>query len=584
MACLSVGAWAQNITVQDAIGQAPAAFIQNNLLGGGVYVFNAKFDNTSGNISTANIGTFQANGFMGLSMTGGVIMTTGNIDVAPGPNNSGSTTNAINGYYSDPEMAAVSTNSINGCSTLDFDFVTLSGSIQMNYCFASEEYPEYVCANVNDVFAFFVTGPDPETGEEVTRNIAMIPNSVSDSTPNGIAVAINSVNLGLWGSSGGDNDNGCYYDNAGFYVSNCDIDTNNDPNYGNGGLIGYSTGEEGIQYDGYTSKLAASAQLVPCEVYHMHISICNVGDNAWDSGVFLEGNSFSAPTMAIGLSRPGITPIHGSCPTEIPLTLGETQFDQGTVRFSFGGTAVLGTDFEFVDENGVAIDSNGMVIDNDVHSFVLRGIQGADLSQEKTIDLYLATSLCEAFPQLVSYDTMHFTLDHGGDVMLKDTTITCTHACFEVGTELVYGENVTYRWEPTTGLDDPFSLTTTAMIFESRDYMLIATGGSGCNSDTAMVHVVITSGNPDIPVSIDEVDGGSFSVYPNPANEVIHINAADVQRVEVFTREGRKVYEKDYNSFTGTLDIPTEGMDTGVYGIRVSTSNGMNGAKIVVNK
>ena len=122
------------------------------------------------------------------------------------------------------------------------------------------------------------------------------------------------------------------------------------------------------------------------------------------------------------------------------------------------------------------------------------------------------------------------------------------------------------------------------MIFESRDYMLIATGGSGCNSDTAMVHVVITSGNPDIPVSIDEVDGGSFSVYPNPANEVIHINAADVQRVEVFTREGRKVYEKDYNNFTGTLDIPTEGMDAGVYGIRVSTSNGMNGAKIVVNK
>ena len=564
LACLTAGAWAQSISVTSAVGQSPVTFLQNNLLGGGVYVFNAKFNNTSSNIATPNIGTFQSNGFMGLMMTGGVIMTTGNIDVAPGPNNASGKSNSIDGFYSDPEMAPVATGTINGCSTLDFDFVTLSGSISMNFCFGSEEYPEYVCSSYNDVFAFYVTGPDPETGEEVTRNIAIIPGTVSDSTPNGIAVAINSVNDGVPGSYAGAE--GCYYDFANYYVDN----TND------------TTG--GVQYDGYTSKLAASAQLVPCEVYHMHISVCNVGDNAFDSGVFLEGGSFTAPTMAIGLSRPGVTPVHGSCPTDIPLTLGLTQFDEGTVRFSFGGTAVLGTDFEIVDENGVAIDSNGLHIDNDVHSFILRGLQGADLSQEKTIDVYLATSLCANFPQLVSYDTMHFTLDHGGDVMVKDTTITCTHACFEVGTELVYGENVTYRWEPTTGLDDPFSLVTTAMIFESTDYMLIATGGSGCNSDTAMVHVVITSDNPDIPVSIDEVDGGSVSVYPNPANEVIHISAADVQRVEVFTREGRKVYEQSYNSFTGTLDIPTEGMAAGVYGIRVSTSNGMNGAKIVVNK
>lgn len=565
MACLTAGTWAQSISVTDAVGQSPATFIQNNLLGGGVYVFNAKFNNTQNNIGTANIGTFQSNGFIGLSMTGGVIMTTGNIDVAPGPNSASGKSHPVDGYYSDPEMAPVATGTINGCSTLDFDFVTLSGAIQMNFCFASEEYPEYVCSNYNDVFAFYVTGPDPETGEEVTRNIAIIPNTVSDDNPNGIAVAINSVNIGTPGMSGGSGE-GCYYDYSGFYVDNTDDTTG------------------GIEYDGYTSKLAASAQLLPCQVYHMHISICNVGDNAFDSGVFLEGNSFSAPTMAIGLSRPGVTPVHGSCPTAIPLSLSETQFDEGTVHFSFGGTAVLNTDFELLDENGNAIGDNGLVIDNDVHSFVIRGLQGADLSQTKTIDLYLATSLCPDFPQIVTYDTMHFSLDKGGDVRVKDTTITCTQACFEVGTELVYGENVTYRWEPTTGLDDPFSLVTTAMIFENAEYMLIATGGSGCNSDTAMVHVVITNENPDIPVGIDEIDGGSMSIYPNPANEVFHISANDVQRVEVFTREGRKVYEQSYDNFSGTLDIPTEGMEAGVYGIRISTANGMNGAKIVVNK
>ena len=217
-------------------------------------------------------------------------------------------------------------------------------------------------------------------------------------------------------------------------------------------------------------------------------------------------------------------------------------------------------------------------------NFVLRGLPDADLSEEKTIDVYLATQLCPAFPGLLTYDTMHFTLDHGGDVRVKDTTITCTNACFEVGTELVYGTDVTYRWEPTTGLDNPYSLTTTAMIFESMDYQLIATSGNGCNSDTADVHVVITNGNPDIPVGIDVMESEEVSVWPNPAGEVIHVSAAGVQRVELFTVEGRKVYEQVYNSHNGTLDIPTEGLAAGVYGIRISTVNGVEGAKIVVGK
>lgn len=576
---LSAGAWAQNITVQDAVGQSPEAFIQNNLLGGGVYIFNAKFNNTTGNITTPNIGTFQSNGFTGLQMAGGVIMTTGNIDVAPGPNQGSGTANAITAYYSDPEMAPVATNTINGCSTLDFDFVTLSGSISMNYSFASEEYPEYVCSNFNDVFAFYVTGPDPVTGEEVTRNIAIIPNTIDDAHPDGIAVAINSVNPGLFGSSGGSG-SGCYYNYSGNYVNNSTIDTSS---Y-NGGLMGTPNYADGVEYDGYTAKLAAVTDLVPCAVYHMHISVCNVGDNAFDSGVFLEGGSFSAPTAAIGLSRPGVTPVHGSCPTEIPLTLSSTMFDEGTVRFSFGGTAVLGTDFEIVDENDQPIDSTGMYISNEPHSFILRGLPDADLSQEKTIEVYLATSLCPNFPQLVSYDTMRFSLDHGSDVRVKDSTITCTHACFEVGTELVYGENVSYRWEPTTGLDDPYSLHTTASIFESCEYRLIARGGTGCNSDTAVVQVVISDDNPNIPVGLDEAEGETFRVYPNPASDVIHIGAVQVQRVEVFSREGRKVYENTYDNYTGTIDIPTDGMDNGVYGVRISTAQGMSGAKIVVNK
>ena len=556
------GAVAQsNITVQDALGQSPEAFVQSHLLGGGVYVFNAKYNNASSVIGTPCIGTFQSNGFTGLMMEEGVLMTTGNLDVAPGPNTTGEMSHPVDGFYSDAEMGVVATNTVNGCSTLDFDFVSLSGSVSFNYTFASEEYPEFVCSDYNDVFAFFVTGPDPATGEEVTRNIAIIPGTVSDTTPNGIAVAINSVNPGAAGAHGGGGQD-CYYDYSGFYISN-------------------DVADAAIQYDGYTSKLAATASVMPCQVYHMHISVCNVGDNDYDSGVFLEGGSFAAPGTAIGLSRSRVDTVRGSCPLTVPLTLSQTDFDEGRVRFSFGGTAVEGTDFELVDGTGAAIDSLGLAIDNGVHSFALRGLPGADLGDGKTLEVYLATSLCPAFPQLLTYDTMRFVLTRGGDVKVKDTTIRCSYACFEVGTELVYGEGeVSYRWEPTDGIDDPYSLHSTALILNSTDYHLIATGGTGCSSDTAEVHVVITG---EAPVEVDEVEADGVRLYPNPASEVIHVDGQGVRHVEVFSTEGRKVYE--WSGAGGrTMDISTDGWAAGVYAVRLVTDRGVSGAKIVVDK
>jgi len=562
--CFVMGGWAQNVTVVDAIGQPLGTFLQNHLMGGGVYVFNAKFSNSASNISTANIGTFQTNGYQGLQMDSGIVMTTGNINVVPGPNNLTSASNPIEGYYSDPVMEMVATSDINGCATLDFDFVTLSDQVMFNYTFASEEYPEYVCSNFNDVFAFFVTGPDPETGEEVTRNIAIIPGTIDAEHPNGIAVAINSVNSGQAGTAGGSG-SGCYYDYANLYEEN-------------------ATDAAGIQYDGYTTKLMASASIIPCAVYHMHISVCNVGDNSYDSGVFLEANSFVANMAAIGLSRPGVTNIYGTCPNPIPLSLAATAFDEGTVHFSFGGTAVEGVDYVLTDENGQPFGADGMHIDNDTHSFIIQGLPSADLSEPKSIVLYLATSLCSAFPQLVVYDTMRFSLGIGSDVAVKDTTITCTHACFEVGTQLLHGTNVTYQWIPTTGLDNPYSLTTSAMIFESADYQLIATGGSGCYSDTAQVHVVITGSNPDRPVGINDTDASAVQVYPNPASDVIHIRASKLQRVDLYNLEGKRVCEHSCDGSVNGLDLSIDGLTAGVYSIRIIAEAGITAMKIVVNK
>ena len=77
-------------------------------------------------------------------------------------------------------------------AVLEFDFVPLSDTVRFRYVFASEEYPEFACADYNDAFAFFLSGP----GIVGAPNIASIPGSVPP-----LPVAIKTVNPGVPGLS-----------------------------------------------------------------------------------------------------------------------------------------------------------------------------------------------------------------------------------------------------------------------------------------------------------------------------------------------------------------------------------------------
>ena len=573
---------AQSVSVSDAIGQSPETFVRNHLMGNGCYVFNVRYNNASSVITSPSIGTFNANGYNGLGMQTGVIMTTGNIDVAPGPQ-VGTADHAIEGYYHDPEMEPYASDNVYGCSTLDFDFICLTDTFTFNYCFASNEYPYMVCSRYNDCFGLFLTGPDPRTGIEVTKNLAIIPGTVSDSLPDGIPVSTNTINNGSAGMMAGMYGLGtdCHYEFTSLFVDNLImiIDSVNwtatmDTSVASMRALGFR---------GFTAKLSANGSVLPCQIYHMHISICNVHDNSLDSGVMIEGGSFDSPSAQIGLSRPTIDTIPGRCGLEVPLSLSQADaFDQGTVHFAFGGDAILGTDFELVDEWGNALDSTGLGIDNGTHSFVVRALPGADLGAPKSVELYLQTSLCPQYPELVTHDTMRFVLTKGTGVEVGDTTISCSHACFEVSAPLLAGEEpINYRWEPATGIADPYSRTSSAAIFESADYLLIATGGSGCNSDTATVHILITGEDP-LGIDGSGVQSSEVRVYPNPAGDVIHVDAADLKGVELYSLDGRRLGM--YTATGATLDIPTEGLANGTYGLRIVTATGSTGMKIVVNK
>lgn len=137
---------------------------------------------------------------------------------------------------------------------IELDVVPTADTLTFNYVFGSEEYDEFVGSNYNDVFAFFISGK----GIKNVKNLAVVPNT---KTP----VSVNSINNG--GGSYGKTAS-----NPDYFVSNLD-------------------GSVGLEYDGLTKLMEIKQAVIPYETYHIKLAIADVGDNAYDSGVLIEGRS-----------------------------------------------------------------------------------------------------------------------------------------------------------------------------------------------------------------------------------------------------------------------------------------------------
>jgi hypothetical protein len=126
-----------------------------SFLGGtGITISNAVLSSAS----PTGSGTFTG-GASAIGFDQGVLLTTGTVDCAPGPNTSSSCTGP------------------GTTSSLKFDFTTSTGNVFFNYVFASEEYNEYVGSPFNDQFQLLLNGV----------NIATLPGNAG-------AVTINNVN------------------------------------------------------------------------------------------------------------------------------------------------------------------------------------------------------------------------------------------------------------------------------------------------------------------------------------------------------------------------------------------------------
>jgi hypothetical protein len=204
------------------------------------------------------IGTFTGGTADGLSIDAGVIMSSGDIKNAVGPNTSEGTTTSL-GTAGDAQLdTLVAPLKTHDAIVLEFDAVTVTNSFSIRYIFASEEYKEYVGSQFNDVFAFLVDG----------QNIALVPGT---SQP----VAVNTIN---------------HIQNSGFY--------NDNP--ANSGFFGTA-------FDGFTSELTAYAVVEPNVPHHIKLAIADTSDFVLDSAVFLAQGGISGVGAAVVI--PSVTEI-----------------------------------------------------------------------------------------------------------------------------------------------------------------------------------------------------------------------------------------------------------------------------------
>ncbi len=197
----------------------------------------------SGIFNEGNTGT-------NLGIDSGIILSTGRAANAIGSYN----INDSGTSFNTPGDAQLSALVADGSPTVDaaslsFNFTTNTENLYfLNYVFASQEYPQYVGSQFNDIFAFFIDGV----------NVAKIPGT---NTP----VSINSINGG--GNVAASNPN--------LYI----------PNVNN---------TRTLEFGGLTVPLTAQAiNLVP-GVHSFKLAIADVADPMLNSAVFLSSNGISS--------------------------------------------------------------------------------------------------------------------------------------------------------------------------------------------------------------------------------------------------------------------------------------------------
>lgn len=506
---------------QLTVGANPTnAALANALVGPGATITNLTVSCPNGAYGTFNGASSN------IGIASGVLLTTGSVNSALGPDNSESAGVGWGTTTNDPDIIGIEPDAIFDPCVLEFDIVPTCNMLQMQYVFASEEYDEYVCAGVNDAFGFFINGV---TTALPKTNIALVPGT-------SLPVSINTINNG----------------SPGTYGSNAQCDPGG---LANSAYYNVNT-QNSHQYDGFTDVLMAQIPVVACETYHMKLIIADGGDAVYDSGVFLTYQGITCPgptptlspdvTICAGQSTTltaggGASSYNWAPATGLNTTTGTTVIATPTITttytVSYGGTGCGAT----VQTENVTVTVNNPVANAGTDQTIcnagsaqLNATGGGTYAWSPATGLS-ATNIANPTASPATNTTYTVTVtDANGCSDTDDVIINVSGITVDAGTDATIcngssttlnasGTASTYVWSPVTGLSNPNILNPIATPTTTTTYTLTASS-TGCTPVTDQVTITVITMVADAGVDqticnaanaqLNGTGGGNYSWAP----------------------------------------------------------------------
>ncbi|MEZ4937485.1 MAG: choice-of-anchor L domain-containing protein [Crocinitomicaceae bacterium] len=448
-----------------------------NVLAPGVQITNVTVNGGPGNVTNVQVGYFDDMG-TGFPISTGIVMSTGNaVDCAPAGTFSSTDLNG----GADPDLLQINGGtSINDAIVIEFDFLATNDTAVFNYSFGSEEYNTYV--SYADVFGFFLSGPGiagPFSNSAV--NIAIVPGTATE-------VSIATINNGS--SNSGPCVNCQYYN--------------------------YNTGSP-MAFQGYTDVLTAIAAPLVCgETYHIKMALGDNLDGIYDTGVFLESESFVATGPNVSLSP--INP-DGSISTDSVVVEGCTEAllvftrDDATgaicYPLSVGGTATPGVDYNVLPDSVCMPDG--------VDSVTVSIIPIQDGMSESPESITLGTYIISACGDTIPLNGTIWIIDAPTfNVVVSDTTLTCPPGNINITASTDAGTPpFTYDW----GAQGTGATVSVPPTTGTTPYTVDVTDGCGVTAQGTMNVTVNSPAPPTITFSGGSTQticpGQNITITPN---------------------------------------------------------------------
>ena len=250
---------AQQISIDNT--QSPQTLIENTIDGGCVEVSNVSSQVNGDSVGLVSYGFFER-GSSNFPFESGMILSTGSASSAGNVfNNDVLNDGDESGWGTDPDLeTALGVSTTENATSIAFDFISTSNTLQFNYILASEEYFSINPCQYSDSVAFLIR----EAGtSNPYQNIAIIPGT---NTPVNTTTIHDEI------------DNFCDAENEQFFE-------------------GYNLGD--TNFNGRTTVLRATTSITPNVTYNIKLVIADQTDGNFDSAVFIEANSFT-PTVDLG--------------------------------------------------------------------------------------------------------------------------------------------------------------------------------------------------------------------------------------------------------------------------------------------